>query len=147
MTAALANFDADHWINQIANGAYLRDIAKQVGISKQAISKRLQSHPEYAAAKEAAIECQLDDAHERILNASDLIDIGCAREAWRAATWRAERETERWAPKRDQVQAAVVVILAADQNALLQAVSSARQTVVRNVVTIDSQSDVIEGNQ
>lgn len=87
-------FDAAHFIEQIANGAYLRDLVKQAGISKQSLSQRLRKHPDYPAAKLAAIETQLDSAQEKIERAGDVTDIACAREAWKAATWRAEHELQ-----------------------------------------------------
>ena len=94
----LAKLDPDWAINEIANGAFLRDISAKTGIDKRRLSEQLRKHPDYASAKECAIEVQLDRAQEAIEVAREAQDIARAREQFRAAAWRAEREApKRWA--------------------------------------------------
>ncbi len=98
--SALANIDPDYLIARITDGAYLRDLAAETGIDKRRLSEQLRKHPDYPAAKECAIECQLDSAQDALEVSSTPMDIARARERWRAATWRAEREVPaRWAQK------------------------------------------------
>lgn len=89
---ALAQFNPDWAIEQISNGAFLRDISAQTGIDKRRLSEALRQHPNYQSAKIASITCQLDDAQQSIDSAVDSTDIARAREKFRAAAWRAERE-------------------------------------------------------
>ena len=97
MSQAVAVIDPDALIDRIANGAFLRDLAKETGIDKRRLSEQLRQHPSYESAKEASIEVQLDDAQVSILQAKEVSDIARAREAFRAAAWRAEREfPKRW---------------------------------------------------
>lgn len=92
---ANAGLDPEPLIAQLENGAYLRDLARQTGIDKRRLSEILRKHPDYALAKECAIETQLDEAEARLGDSTS--DIARAREQWRAATWRAERECPaRW---------------------------------------------------
>lgn len=84
-------------IDKIADGAFLKDLAKETGIDKRRLSEQLRKHPDYNAAKEASIEVQLDNAQEALAIAKENQDITRAREMFRAAAWRAEREfPHRW---------------------------------------------------
>lgn len=98
MEQAVISLDA--MIDRVADGAFLRDLAKETGIDKRRLSERLRKHPDYAAAKEACIEGQLDDAQKALIDATTQADIARAREMFRAAAWRGEREChERWGQK------------------------------------------------
>ena len=141
MTAvALRDLDSEPLIAKIANGAFLRDLAAQTGIDKRRLSEVLRKHPDYASAKESAIECQLDEAQEAIDTARKAADIARARELFRAAAWRAEREApHRWGQRSlvtvDQ-RVRVEVSLDQDAAALLDAVrtvSSAQRDDVDGV--------------
>ena len=121
---ALAELDPEPLIEQIANGAYLRDIAEQTGFDKRRLSEVLRKHPGYVTAKECAVECQLDKAEKELADKES--DIARAREVWRAATWRAEREVpHRWGA-RTQVtidqRVSVEVSLSEDAAVLLDSV-------------------------
>lgn len=108
---AIAKLDTDWAIEQIANGAYLRDLAAQTGIDKRRLSEVLRKHPDYASAKESAIECQLDEAQHELRQAQEATDIARARECWRAATWRAEREvSHRWGQRQQVDHSGVVTV-------------------------------------
>ena len=92
---AHAGLEIEPLIAKLENGAFLRDLARDTGIDKRRLSEILRKHPDYALAKECAIETQLDEAEERLGDSAS--DIARAREQWRAATWRAERECPaRW---------------------------------------------------
>lgn len=96
-STALALLDPEPLIAQIANGAYLRDLATQTGIDKRRLSEVLRKHPDYAVAKEVCHEGRLDDAEEAIVAASEQADVARARAQWSAVSWRAERECPaRW---------------------------------------------------
>lgn len=97
---AVAILTPDAMIDRIANGAFLRDLARDTGIDKRRLSEQLRKHPDYQAAKETSIEVQLDDAQVAILQSAEAADIARAREQFRAAAWRAEREfPHRWGQK------------------------------------------------
>lgn len=65
----------------------------------------MRKHPDYQAAKECAIEVQLDDAQLALRLAREPADIARAREMFRAAAWRAEREfPSRWGQKVESKQ-------------------------------------------
>ena len=110
-TTALAPLDLGHAIDQIADGAFLRDIAAATGIDKRRLSEQLRLHPDYPSAKLCAIEVQLDDAQQAIEGAHSGLDIARAREQFRAASWRAERECPAvWGQRSTvQVDAAITV--------------------------------------
>lgn len=95
----------DHLIDRISDGAFLRDLAQETGLDKRRLSERLRKHPDYQAAKECAIEVQLDDAQLALRLAREPADIARAREMFRAAAWRAEREfPSRWGQKVESKQ-------------------------------------------
>lgn len=108
---AVALPDSEALIDRIANGAFLRDLAKETGIDKRRLSEQLRKHPSYKAAKEAAIEVQLDDAQIALEQSREVSDITRAREMFRAAAWRAEHEfPERWGAKAGGSGGVTVVI-------------------------------------
>lgn len=130
-STAIAQLDAQVLIDRISAGAFLRDLAAETGIDKRRLSEFLRKHPDYPAAKECAIECQLDDAQQAIQTAQEQADIARAREMFRAAAWRAEREVpERWAP-RQHITATVAVV---NLDALL--VTSARDLLQHEPVGV-----------
>lgn len=89
-------------IDQIANGAFLKDLSEQTGLDKRRLSEILRTHPDYPSAKQSAVEVQLDKAQKAIETAAEMSDIARAREMFRAAAWRAEREFPgRWGIKQD----------------------------------------------
>lgn len=99
-------------IDQIADGAFLKDLSKQTGIDKRRLSEHLRKHPDYPAAKQSAVEVQLDDAQLAIELAREPTDIARAREMFRAAAWRAEREFPgRWGSKQDSQGVQVQVVI------------------------------------
>jgi len=97
---AILNLDhatVESFLDQIANGAFLRDIAQTTGFQKQALSDALRKHPRYKSAKIINLEGKLDDAQQALEMAVDGRDIAAARERFRAAAWRAEHEApELW---------------------------------------------------
>lgn len=126
-STALANINAEQLIDRIADGAFLRDLAKESGIDKRRLSEHLRKHPHYISAKETSIEVQLDDAQLALQLAREPADIARAREMFRAAAWRAEREfPQRWGSK-TQLQADLTV------NVVIQ------DSFEHNSVTVDGQ--------
>lgn len=85
----------------VADGQFIRDIAKHLGITKSAISERYGKDPEWMRMRELGMEARLDDGFERIWTAGD--DLNLARVAeiqLRRTEWRAEREfPHRWASR------------------------------------------------
>ena len=131
----LVKFDPDWAIAQIANGAFLKDISAMTGIDKRRLSEQLRKHPDYPAAKEAAIEVQLDDAQQAIDTAQDTTDIARARERFRAAAWRAEREVaHRWGQRQQIDHTGTVTVEHVVKTDLDSLVS-------RNVRTIENEPD------
>ena len=88
---ALANIPPQDLIEQIYNGAVPAKIAEKLGIHKCSIYRHLADHPEYQRAKKIGMAVRLDMAEDAVVT-SDERTLPRAREAWRCATWRAERE-------------------------------------------------------
>jgi len=84
--------DLDDLIAQIANGALLRDLEPETGVTRQRLSQILRDHPGYAQAKRCQLEARLDRAEAGMDAAPDGLSLARAREQFRAAAWRAERE-------------------------------------------------------
>lgn len=96
MSTALANVDADSVIERIASGEYQSHIAAQLGIPKQSLHNVISKHPAYREALKLRNMAKLDQAQEAIENPEGesalAKDLARAREAFKAAAWRAERE-------------------------------------------------------
>ena len=87
-------------IQQVAQGALLKHIAAKLGVTPAAISQHLANDPEYIAAREAGALDRLETNYEAIEGADDSLKLARAREAFRAASWFAEREfPARWGQK------------------------------------------------
>lgn len=82
----------DSLIDQVAKGAFLKDLEAQAGVTRQRLSQILTQHPEYKLAKKSQLESRLDEAQGELDSASDALSLARAREKFRAAAWRAERE-------------------------------------------------------
>lgn len=96
-------------IEQLARGRYLKDIAIDLGVSKQALSQVLVSDPEYQIAREEGMAERLDEAHRLMAEVTEnrgiekedakaYLDLVRIREAGiKRLEWRAEREfPNRW---------------------------------------------------
>ncbi len=88
-TGALANINDDEIIDRIANGEYQSHIAKELGIAPQNLHRRISRHPAYREALLCRNMANLDTSQEGICSGDDLAR---AREGFKAAAWRAERE-------------------------------------------------------
>jgi len=133
MDQALQHFNTDWAIEQIANGAFLKDLSAKTGIDKRRLSEQLRKHPDYKIAKECAIEVQLDNAQNDINNASDALDIARARERFKAAAWRAEREM----PHRWSAQQTVTHEVGESFSALLEKVAAKRREALQQSQIVD----------
>lgn len=97
MALQLDQTTVDTLIARIASGALLRDLAEDLDVDKRRLSEALRAHEEYSTAKELGAEINLDEAQSMIRSACEQSDIARAREVFRAAAWRAEREhPHRW---------------------------------------------------
>jgi hypothetical protein len=98
-SGALATLDDDAIIERIANGEYQSHIAHELGVRPQSLHERISRHPGYRQALEVRHWLKLD-ASERAIDTSP--DLARAREQFRAAAWRAERECpERWGQRQE----------------------------------------------
>jgi hypothetical protein len=86
---ALANVKVDEIIERIAAGEYQSHIAREYGVAPQSLHERIHAHPGYKLALRLRNLTKLDEAQERVDTSPDLAR---AREQFRAAAWRAERE-------------------------------------------------------
>lgn len=103
---------------RIANGEYMKDIAADLGCSPAAISQVLAKDADYQAAREAGIEVRLEKYQGDIDTAEDALNLARAREAFRAQSWRAERECpKRWGAKQEMTITQNVSITAALEEA------------------------------
>jgi hypothetical protein len=130
-------------LDRLSKGELLTDIAKDYGLTGQAISNRLSDDPEYKAAREASLECRMDNK-ERDLEVLaldpdvSLARIAIQRELLSHARWRAERECKaRWG-KESQV-------ININTNASVESLLSNRAADLLN--SISPAMDAIESKQ
>ena len=126
-------------IDALEEGKLLRQISAQNGVSKQALSQALMDDPAYERAKFLGMRSRMEEQYEAIINAQDAIDIARAREAFRAASWFAEREyPAQWGNKQTITQVTVDAsqLLGKDASDLLSHVRSRRPAI-----TIDQSPD------
>ena len=96
---ALATLDDDAVIERIAAGEYQSHIARQLAVAPQSLHERISKHPNYRAALKARNIGKLDNAQQACEELPDL-----ARERFRAAAWRAERECpDEWGAKNNVI--------------------------------------------
>lgn len=98
---AVAIVHRDKIIEDVAAGRKLKDIAAELGITRQAISLKLSNDPEYQAAQIAHHANRLDDAEDAIEGADDMLSLGRASAQWKAVSWRASVEQARVWGKQD----------------------------------------------
>ena len=100
---AVAILHREEIIEQVATGAYLRDIAKKFGTSPGRISDNLKADPQYLQAREVALEIRLEDREQALETAPPLMaEISRATALLRQANWRCEREApHRWGAKQE----------------------------------------------
>ena len=141
---ALAIQRKDEILQRLEAGEFGSQIASDFGITKQALSQQLVDDPSYKAARKAGWDTRLDTHEKQIQEASDPLDLARAREAFRAASWRAEREfPERWGSKAINVTVnttnvdQAVIVSAAD---LLETVAAKRHGAVLPAGTLDPGS-------
>ena len=89
---ALAILRKDDILQSLERGELMKNIAASLGITPGAISHALANDPRYQAARESGMATQLDNWQDKLENAEDAFNLARAREAFRAVSWRAERE-------------------------------------------------------
>ena len=84
-------------LHDIERGKYVKDVADELGVTVSAITMALTPDPRYLKAREAGLERKLETYQENIDSAPDGLALARAREGFRAASWRCEREHQsRW---------------------------------------------------
>lgn len=99
---ALANINTDEIIARIAAGAYQSHIARELGVAPQSLHAKIRTHPAYREALEARNMAKLDQAQNGLEDAA--ADVARAREQFKAAAWRAERECPQLWGQRQHVE-------------------------------------------
>src|SRR6185503_2100766 len=114
---ALAHVTDDEIIARISKGEFSSHIARELGVAKQSLHERISKHPHYRTAIRLRNEENLDAA-QTLIDWSP--DLARAREQFRAAAWRAERECpEIWGPKQEIKHSGSItldVILSAEES-------------------------------
>lgn len=107
----LATLDADAAIDMLASGSMLKDIAAQHGVSKQAVHRKLSSHPRYKQAIKDQASALVHKAMEEVQavclpqseedrKSVDAVDIARVRELRASAFRYAESVSpEQWGQK------------------------------------------------
>ena len=109
---ALAILKKDEILAKVRDGYILREIASELGISKQAIHQQLKDDPDYRAAKIEQAESMIGEAKEKTWAAKDAVDIAHAREVTKFAFRYAESvDSERWGLKNGPGAVAVQVVI------------------------------------
>ena len=110
---ALATLDDQLILQRISNGERASHIAAELGVHKSALTHRYADNRNYQIAKSAGQEIRLDECERLIELSRDNFNLARAREMFRAAAWRAEREfPDRWGVKQTggaQVNVQIVV--------------------------------------
>ena len=85
-------------LERIAEGEYVTDIAKDLGLTTPAaVSKYLSHDPDYIAARLSGTKVRLEKWERELEAADDNVKVARARELLSHARWRAEREfPEHW---------------------------------------------------
>ncbi len=94
-THELTKINPDWIIERIASGEYQSHIAAELGLPKQRLHEVISAHPGYRQALKLRNMEKLDKAQEAIEDPESGplgADLARAREAFKAAAWRAERE-------------------------------------------------------
>ena len=141
---AVAIVRREEILQRLEAGEFGSQIASDFGITKQALSQQLVDDPAYKAARKAGWDTRLDTHEKQIQEASDPLDLARGREAFRAASWRAEREfPERWGQKGASITInttnvdQAVIVSASD---LLETVAQKRHAAVLPAGTLDPGS-------
>lgn len=100
---ALINLDDELILQRIAQGQYAAHIAKELGVSHQALYQRLAKNPRYQLTREIGTDVRLAKLEQDIAQIPDdaaPLALARARELLSHARWRAEREfPHRWGAK------------------------------------------------
>lgn len=88
-------------LQEIADGKYVAEVAKELDVSKVALRAKLVNHPDYPKALEVCMENKLEKAMQDIEAAGDDLNLARVREiVARRLEWRAERMfPHRWGQK------------------------------------------------
>ena len=109
---ALAILKKDEILAKVRDGLILREIASELGISKQAIHNQLKNDPDYKAAKLEQAESMIGEAKVETWLARNPVDIARAREMTKFAFRYAESvDSETWGQRKDQSQAPIQVVV------------------------------------
>lgn len=99
---AIALTHRDQIISGLLSGKRLSDLAQELGISHQAISKQLKDDEDYIAAMDASLDVRMDQREDELEQASDQVAVARARELLSHARFRAERlAPQRWGKQPD----------------------------------------------
>lgn len=92
-------------LERLANGVLVKDIATELGVARETISRALSKDPDYQAAIAEALEARLEQRENELENARDGITLARSRELLAHARWRAERlNPQRWGQMKQAVQ-------------------------------------------
>lgn len=96
----LVGVDPQIIMQRVANGDLLRDIAKDYGVSRVAVSMHIARHgnkEHWQVVREQSIAARLEAAIEETDQADDVVTLARARDKAKLWMWRAEREhPHRW---------------------------------------------------
>lgn len=93
---SLVLINRDSIIQQVEAGIKLAVIAKQYGITRQAISIQLAHDLEYQEARIAGLANRLDDREGELEASTDLLTLARSKELLSHARWRCEREAPQY---------------------------------------------------
>jgi len=91
----LRGVDPQVIMQRVAEGELLREIAKDYGVSRSAVSHYIAQHApkeQWAQVRETSIAARLEQSAEDMERAPDQLTLARARESARLWMWRAERE-------------------------------------------------------
>ena len=94
-TKGLTGVDPQVIMQRVAEGELLREIAKDYGVSRSAVSHYIAKHAErqqWMQVREHSIAARLEQAQAELEQAPDQLTLARAREVARLWMWRAERE-------------------------------------------------------
>ena len=142
----LSGVDPQVIMQRVAEGELLRDIAKDYGVSRSAVSHHIAKHVPadgWKQVREASIAARLEQSCEAMEVAHDALTLARARESARLWMWRAERELPHLYGQRTQVTHEVGPDLGDLLRTAKQRVSQAGHTAAPQLTSDDAHNRTI----
>jgi hypothetical protein len=86
-------------LDMMAHGKGLTTIAREFGVSPQAIDQFIENHPDLKRHQRVGLQARMETREGELEQASEQVEVSRSRELLAHARWLAERLDERFSPK------------------------------------------------